>query len=107
MKSLALSERIKNGRAFEKEAHEILKDKFVKVIWLSKRKRSIFDFKVLTNKGKWLYVEAKSTTTQNKVVLRKKQQDADYVIIKNRRNEINFIGKDYEKNNNNFRNRFR
>ena len=94
MKSLALSERIKNGRAFEKEAYEILKDKFVKVVWLSKEKRSIFDFKVLTNKGNWLYVEAKSTTTQNKAFLSKKQQDADYVIIKNKRNEINFIGKE-------------
>lgn len=83
------------GKSFEKEAFKILKNNFKRVIWLSKKNRkSIFDFKCLDENNVWVNVEAKSSTKFKKVMLKLKQQNADYVIFKNSEGKIVLIKKE-------------
>ena len=69
------------GREFEKEALEILKDKFDKVIWLSKNKRTTFDFLGIRNDKKY-YGEAKVNNCGNRISLQNNQKNADFVVVK-------------------------
>ena len=72
---------IKIGREFEKEALEILKNKFDKVIWLSKNKRTTFDFLGIRNNKKY-YGEAKVNNRGNGITLADNQKDADFIVVK-------------------------
>jgi len=93
-----MSDRIKHGIEFEKEAFEILKKKFKSVEWLSNGKKSTFDFKCLDSCGESFFVEAKSSKTSNKININAKQKHADFIIFKNKDNEIMFIGnRDFSK----------
>ncbi|HUS51282.1 MAG TPA: hypothetical protein VMZ91_14030, partial [Candidatus Paceibacterota bacterium] len=66
------------GIEFEKEAFKFLKKKFNDVKWLSKHKRSTFDFLC---DGK--YVEAKCNMKSKRPYLYQKQYGCDYIIFKN------------------------
>lgn len=66
------------GKAFEKEAYNILKGIFEKVEWLSEKKSSTFDFKI-THLGKDYYGDAK-VIKRGKPILRKAQHSANFII---------------------------
>jgi hypothetical protein len=72
---------VKLGYGFEKEAFEILKNKFDKVIWLSKKKKSSIDFKCI-KEGKEYLGEAKVNNNSNSITLRDNQKDVDFLIVK-------------------------
>jgi len=72
----------KIGKEFEREAFEILKEKFDKVKWLSERNsKSSYDFECVKD-GKTYFGEAKFTNTGDKVFLSGSQKEADFVIAK-------------------------
>jgi len=79
----------KIGKEFEKEAFEILKNKFDKVEWLSKDKKSPFDFKCVKD-GKTYFGEAKLINSYTKPLLNYHQKEADFVIAKIK-GKIDFI----------------
>jgi hypothetical protein len=81
--------KIEIGVKFEKEAFKILKKKFKNVKWLSKGKRSTFDFLC---DGK--FIEAKCSTKKNKIMINMKQQNADYIIFKNKFGIIYLVPKE-------------
>lgn len=80
--------KVQIGKEFEAEAFEILKDKFDKVEWLSKNKRTTFDFKCWKD-GKEYDVDAKV----NSPILKYSQRDADYLIVK-KKNGVEILGKE-------------
>lgn len=87
--------RVKIGREFEKEAFEILKEQFDKVEWLSKKKKSTFDFKCIKN-NKIYFGDAKMKSDSKQIGLSNKQKEADFIIAKVN-NEIQFFwNKDFK-----------
>jgi len=83
----------KIGTKFEAEAFEILKKKFDKVEWLSKKNpNSTFNFKCIDD-GKKLFAEAKYVSKSNQTPkLSFYQKDADIVLCK-KKDKIYFYKK--------------
>ena len=75
---------------FEQEALELLRVKFDKVIWMSKKKNSTFDFKCIKD-GNVYWIEAKESKT-GRIELLPTQKNADGVVAKIN-GEIKFIDK--------------
>ncbi len=70
------------GKAFEKEAYEILKGKFDEVEWLSENNIFALDFKCKKD-GKIYYGDAKLINNlSGKVGLKYSQRDVDFIILK-------------------------
>jgi len=80
------------GTCFEKKAYNYLKQRFSKVIWLSKLdSRSVIDFAVYTQGGRRLLIEAKYTSKQKPTIRRSQVIYADAVIYKIGKGKIQLI----------------
>ena len=62
-------------KEFEREAFFFLKEKFNKVVWLSKESISPVDFLIVDNEGNERFIEAKSTKKGRKFTLSKNQHN--------------------------------
>ena len=70
------------GKEFEKEAFEYLQNKFDKVIWLSEKSKSVFDFKCIKNHKEY-FGDAKLINKQyGKPCVKYTQRDADFIVAK-------------------------
>ena len=70
---------IQIGKKFEKKAFNFLRKKYKNVYWLSKNKKTNFDFKILM-KNKEYFGDAKYSKDNGKIKVRDNQITVDFLV---------------------------